>query len=310
MAQLSIHLFGKLCVRRNGQVLLGLDAHKLQELFCYLLVHRNHAHPRELLANLLWGDSPTVQSKRYLRQALWKLQTALERKAGETNGQLLCVEPDSVDLNSRNLWLDVAAFEQAYTPVQDVQGRDLDVERARNLQGAVQLYQGDLLEGWYQDWCLYERERLQNIYLAMLDKLMYYCEEHKEFETGIVYGTRILFFDRASEHTHRQLMRLKYLAGNRTGALRQYESCTVALEEELSVKPAQSTIALYEQIRADQLQLRTSVLPLTLVDRQATIVVLPELLTRLRQVQELIADIQEVVQVDIQAIEVLLRRSH
>jgi len=40
------------------------------------------------------------------------------------------------------------------------------------LQEAVRLSYADLLEGWYQDWCLYERERLQNIYLLILDKLM------------------------------------------------------------------------------------------------------------------------------------------
>jgi len=49
-------------------------------------------------------------------------------------------------------------------------------------------------------------------------------------------------------------MRLKYLAGNRTGALRQYESCTAALDEELSVKPAPEHQRPFEQIRADQLQ--------------------------------------------------------
>ena len=37
------------------------------------------------------------------------------------------------------------------------------------------VYRGDLLEGCYQDWCLFERERLQNAYLAMLDKLMVRC---------------------------------------------------------------------------------------------------------------------------------------
>ena len=143
----------------------------------------------------------------------------------------------------------------------------------------------------------------------MLDKLMYYAEACKEFETGIIYGTRILVFDRASEHTHRQLMRLKYLSGNRTGALRQYESCTAALDEELSVKPAQSTSALFEQIRADKLQDPPHT-PGTAagVDREATVFVLPELLTRLKQVQELLADVQNVVQVDIQAVELLLKR--
>ena len=36
----------------------------------------------------------------------------------------------------------------------------MDEDRARSLEDAVSLYQGDLLEGCYEDWCIYERERL------------------------------------------------------------------------------------------------------------------------------------------------------
>jgi DNA-binding SARP family transcriptional activator len=300
MATLSVCLFGKLCVRLNGQELAGFDARKIQELFCYLLLHRDHPHPREVLASLLWGNHPTEQSKKYLRQAIWQLQTALEGQSG----RLLRVDPEWVDLDSKaDLWLDVAVLERAFAAVQNLQGRDLDAETAQNLERAVRLYQGDLLEGWYQDWCLYERERLQNMYLAMLDKLMGYCEANREYETGIVYGTRILFFDRAREHTHRQLMRLHYLAGNRTSALRQYERCLTALDEELGVKPAKLTLSLYEQVRADQVQ----DMPLLSRDRaavgQAPAVPLPEVLGWFRQLRDLLADIQHVVQQGIQAAE-------
>jgi len=65
----------------------------------------------------------------------------------------------------------------------------------------VNIYQGNLLEAWYQDWCLYERERLQKLFLAMLDMLMDYCEAPQDYETGRTFGNRILQDDRAREHT-------------------------------------------------------------------------------------------------------------
>jgi len=46
-------------------------------------------------------------------------------------------------------------------------------------------------------------------------------------------------------------MRLLYLAGDRTGALRQFERCRNALSDELGVAPGQRIRALYERIRAD-----------------------------------------------------------
>jgi len=309
MGTLRITLFGKLCLwGRDGQPLGGFDARKIQELFCYLLLYRDHPYPREVLASLLWCECSTEQSKKYLRQTLWQLQSTIDRQGGPINGRLLRVEPEWVTLNSQaDLCLDVAVFEQAFAPVQNTQGHDLNFEKAHMLQRAVKLYQGDLLEGWYQDWCLYERERLQNMYLAMLDKLMGYCEAHHEYETGIEYGTRILLFDRAREHTHRRLMRIHYAAGNRTAALRQYQRCVVALDEELAVKPAKQTIALHEQICSDRLDSAAVDLFHGTQGPDAPPASLPEVLGRLTQLQELLIGIQGAVQHGIQAIEGALK---
>lgn len=308
MPRLSVYLFGKFSVRLSEQVLDGFDARKVQELFCYLLLHRDHSLPRETLASVLWPDTTTAQAKKSLRQVLWQLQSALGSHNGSTNGRVLLVESDWVQLNSEaDLWLDVAVFEQAFNLVQKIPGHDLDTQQAQVLQDAVQLYQGPLLEGWYQDWCLYERERLQSMYLAMLDKLMGYCEECHDYETGLLYGMRILCYDRARERTHRQLMRLHYLSDDRAAALRQFEQCAAALDEELGAKPSKHTIALYERILADQLldepeytpaqparELETSPAPLV------------EVLGHLTQLQGALTDLQNQVQQSIQAVEKVL----
>ena len=118
----------------------------------------------------------------------------------------------------------------------------------------AECYKRDLLEGWYQDWCTYERERLQHFYLSMLDKLMDYCEANQKYEDGVLYGDMILRYDHARESTHRRLMNLYYLSGDRTAALRQYERCIAALREELEVEPAFSTRSLKELIAKDQLR--------------------------------------------------------
>jgi DNA-binding SARP family transcriptional activator len=149
-------------------------------------------------------------------------------------------------------WLDVAEFENAYEEVRSTPGCELTAEQAGLLRVAVDRYKGDLLEGWYQDWCVYERERLQTMALAMLDRLMTYSQTHGEYEAGIFYGLRVLRFDRARECTHRRLMQLYALLGDRTSALRQYETCVAALAEELDVTPATRTEALYQQICADR----------------------------------------------------------
>ena len=147
--------------------------------------------------------------------------------------------------------LDIAALEQSFAAVEDKPGEGFCEQQAAQVCTIVQLYQGELLEGWYQDWVIYERERFQSMYMALLDKLLTYSEANGEYEAGLGYGMQILRYDRAREQTHRQLMRLHYLAGNRSAAIHQYESCVAALRDELDVTPAKSTVTLYKQICAE-----------------------------------------------------------
>ena len=289
MSVLKIHLFGRFGVRRGGRPAEGFDAHKEQELLSYLLLRRNRPHSREALAGLLWGDATTEKSKKYLRQALWHIQTALD--SGPSAGGVLSVEHDWVQLDAgAGVWLDVEVFESTYMLVHDSRGAELDGPRVGALQEAVQLYRGDLLEGWYQDWCLYERERLQNMYLVMLDKLMCYCEAHRKFELGLLYGAAVLRHDRAHERTHRQLMSLQYLSGDRTAALRQFERCAAALEEELGVKPDKQTAALYQRIRADHAE--PAAPPAAPPESAGAPVSLADVLGHLKQIQTILTELQ------------------
>lgn len=305
MNNLQIFLFGKFCVQYGDKVLTGLEGGRIQELFCYLLLYRNRCHPRETLANLLWNETPTIQSKSRLRKPLWQIQSALDSQGGSP---VLLVDPDWVQINPEaGIWLDVTMFEQACTCTQGVPGESLDTQSVQTLRTMVDLYRGDLLEGCYSDWCLYERERLQHMYLNLLDKLMAYSEAHQEFEAGVDYGERILRFDRARERTHRRLMRLQYLARDRTAALRQYDRCVTALNQELGVEPAVQTVALYNQIRADLLG-GVPLMPAELV--QPTSVLLPKVLVHLQQLQLVLTNVQCQVQKDIQLVEAFLKTEH
>lgn len=309
MSGLNIHLFGKFTVESDTQVLTVFNAYKVQELFSYLLVYRNRPHSRETLAGLLWGDSTTEKSRKYLRQTLWLLQTAIETQQKPDSWSIpLRVDHDWVQMDTnQTVWLDVAVLEEAFALVEGVAGRDLKPQQAASLQVAVELYRGDLLEGWYQDWCLYERELLQNKYLMILDKLLGYCLSHQEYEAGQRYGALILRHDRAHERTHRMLMRLQHMAGDRTGALRQYERCVSALREELDVQPDKRTRVLYEEIRGvDRGKHTASIDEIITADTAAT---LPEVLGRLKQLQVMLARVQQRVKQDIKAVEVGLKPS-
>lgn len=249
MSKLRIHLFGRLHVDDGERRLSGFRGAKVQELLAYLLLHRHRPHPRETLAGFLFNGSSTASSKKHLRQTLWQLQTALHGSEPEDGQTFLVNEPEWIGVElSANVWLDVADLEAAYRQAEGVPGRRLEASQAARLKSAVEHYTGDLLDGCYEDWCLFERERLQNEYLAILNKLISYSESHGEYESGLGYATRILHLDHAQERAHRRMMRLHWLRGDRTSALRQYAACRRALSEELGVEPATETTDLYDKL--------------------------------------------------------------
>jgi DNA-binding SARP family transcriptional activator len=248
MCIVTVRLFGKFWVQRDDQNLDGWNARKVQELFAFLLLYRERPHARPVLAELLWPETTPEQSMKYFRHTLWQLQTSLGCDVLEIDAESVYLKPGA------DLWLDVMEFERACAHVRGTPGEELDEPRAHLLREALKLYRSDLLEGWYHDWCLFERERLQHMYLAMLGKRMAYCEAHGEFEAGLDCGTRALRYDVAQERIHRRLMRLYHLSGDRTAALRQYDRCVTVLRDELGVDPSERTVALYERIRSGRVR--------------------------------------------------------
>lgn len=302
MDQLQLQLLGRFAVRRNGQPVPHTDGLKLQELLSYLVLNRSHPHNRETLAGVLWGNGRADQARKYLRQTLWQLQSSLARESASGGDEVLTVDAGWVHLNlDAEMSVDVVELEHVFDRVRDVPGESFSTETANAVEAAVALYHGDLLEGWYQDWCLLERERLQVMFLIMLDKLMAHCEDRQEYEGGIAHGHRILAVDRARERTHRQMMRLHALAGDRTSALRQYERCHDALAEELDVEPSQRTNDLYDQIRADTFPAPGIVASVT--DRAIALV---DVAAHLKLLRMTLADIDRQLQHDIQAVDHLM----
>ena len=262
---------------------LAIDSFKTKELFAHLLLHHDRLLDREALAGVLWGDSPTAQARKHLRQALWQLQSLLALVG--LDPPLLHVSDSAISLRvSDALWVDALELEGAFLATKGLAPSALEAPLVDRVRQGVDLYQGELLEGWYCDWCLHPRERLQALFLSLLDKIMVHCELSGSYDVGIYYGMQALRHDPVRELTHLRLMRLHYCNGDRTMALRQYEQCAALLDQELGISPARATLALLRQIRLDE---RGSAAPEP-ADAQA----LPDLLRQVEQIQAALTDLR------------------
>jgi DNA-binding SARP family transcriptional activator len=183
-------------------------------------------------------------------------------------------------------WFDVEVFERKASD--GLEGSlPCDEARAQDLREALELYQGDLLEGCYDDWCLADRERLNLLLLRVLKKLQQHARLSGDFEMGKEYGERLLSLDSLQEDVHRELMRCYVDAGDPTRALEHFHRCREMLKAELQVEPMRETWRLYREIRADReglvsTELETS--PLTSLE--AALVQFDRALVALRHVHE------------------------
>jgi len=306
MSDLRATLFGKFNVQRGDLRLEGIHARKVQELLSYLLIFRNHPQPRELLSEVLWGNQPSASSRKYLRQTLWRLQSAL-KISGNSSEPILLIEDDWIEFRlPAYFWLDIAEFQKIFDLVKGKKVHELSKQDLQLLEHAAAIYKGNLLEGWYKDWCIFERERFQTMHLMLLDKLVQFCEFHQYYEIGLAYGMEILRHDHAYERTHRQLMRLHAMTGNRTQALQQYARCVTALRDELGVEPSERTKQLYEQIRLDAFRLPLPPSEEAGSQNGDSALALHSTLSRLEQFAETLRRVESQVQQEIAALKVTL----
>jgi DNA-binding SARP family transcriptional activator/Tfp pilus assembly protein PilF len=240
MSSLRAHLFGGFSITGNDSPLSLPRGTAACSLLAYLLTYRDRPHTRDLLAGTFWSDLPDATARRRLSQVLWQIRQALNPH------QILLTEGDTVQFNhGLLLWLDIEEFAR-----HRAQGTSGQPEAIEHCAWCIELYKGEFLAGLYDDWVLLERERLRDIFLAILGQLVEGLKARGEYERALLYAHRLASEDPWREEAHREIMRLCHLLGRDAEALKQFETCRRVLVEELGVEPSPETEALAAQIAA------------------------------------------------------------
>jgi len=251
MDLLRIFTLGGLRLLRGDEPVARFETRKAEALLVYLACNRR-AHPREMLADLLWDERSQDQALSNLRGVLTSLKKQLE--------PYLTITRESVALNPEaRVWIDVSEFETHLNSARKT-GEVATAEDARQVEQTVALYQGEFLEGFFvresrgfDEWLVRERERLHRLAVDALHGLIGYDLQSGDYPAGLVHATRLLALDPLDELAHRQMMQVLAYSGKRSEALAQYEACRKLLRDELSIEPSAATQALYEQIRTGEL---------------------------------------------------------
>jgi len=245
MARLNLRLLGDFEARLGSGPPLRLRARKTQALLAYLGALPEQTHSRDKLASLLWGDRSQSQARSRLRGSLFVLRRAL----APADPPCLALDSEAVALEVGAVDVDAVAFRRL------AQADDMEA-----LARAVELYRGDLLEGLafrgalFEDWLIAERERLRELALDALAKLLAHQQRAGALESALQTALRLVALDPLQEPVHRTLMRLYDRFGRRSAALRQYQTCVGVLRRELNVEPEAETKQLYRELVRQQPQ--------------------------------------------------------
>jgi TolB-like protein/DNA-binding SARP family transcriptional activator len=194
---------------------------------------------RDTLLALFWPELDQEHARAALRQALHVVRDALGPEVIVTRGD------DEVGLDLERIWCDVVAFDQAIATDQ--------------LGTALDLYQGDLLEGFFipgaaafERWLESTRGRLRAAASNAARALVAQCETVGEHRAAVEWARRSMRLGLRDEEILRRLITLLDRQGDRAGAVQAYEEFAQQLRTELETEPSAETKAVLADVQARQ----------------------------------------------------------
>ena len=236
---MSLRLFGDFCLMADG-IPRRFATRKAKYLIAYLVLAGTDGIRREKALGALWPDVEEGKARGQLSTTLWRVQKSLSGLdvAIHCRGSWLYLDAPS-------LYVDVREFRQLVES--SLANREA---RLANVERAVSLYTGELLEGVDEEWCELERGHLRATYSLLLKELVVTYRERADYQRAVDIARQIVELDQLDEDAHRELMLLLHLQGNRTGALAQYHALHRILQAELGVSPETRTLDLWQYIRS------------------------------------------------------------
>lgn len=240
MQSLELKLFaGFHLLDFQGNPVAGISR-KAKALLAWLALNSDKEYPREKIASMLWPDRDESQARHSLRQALSDLRKTLPKP-------VLHTAKDWVLLDSEQIQIDALCFNKALK-----EGSDSALDHA------IQLYQGELLEGCnprsdaFDDWLYTYRSHYNERVVIALEQRIKGLLDSRQYQQAIFYATRLLSLDELNEPAYRALMLAHLKLGQYGNAISWFNQCDRTLQDTLGVAPNAELQTLNEKIISSQ----------------------------------------------------------
>ncbi|MBI2976568.1 MAG: hypothetical protein HYY33_06415 [Chloroflexi bacterium] len=231
---------------------------KDQALLTYLVMEAERAHPRVMLAAMLWPESPESTARGNLRQSLSRLRDLLGSE--HSRQDYLIGSPETIQFNRHSThWLDVASFQSLRKAVLEHVHRSVTTcDSCRLLLAqALELYRGDFLGEFslrdstpFEEWVVTRREQLKIQAMWAVSELTAYFEAHGDYERMAHYARRALDMESMSDGAHFNLVRALAFGGQRDAALSHYQAYCELNEREGLPPPSGAFAEFHSRLRS------------------------------------------------------------
>ncbi len=241
MATLRIQLLGAPQIYVNGDG-VAIERRKSVAILAYLAVS-GRVLSRDSLAALFWPDSDQAHARMGLRRALSSLNQSIGHDRIDANQDTIAL------VESAGLSVDVVEFRKLCTQ-----------SNTATLEQAISLYAGDFMAGFsltdcpdFDLWQSQQSEEVRVLHLRTLHRLASLQQAAGDQARLVETARRWAEHDPLDERAHAHLISALAALGQRSAALRQYETCAQLLEAELGVAPGAALQKLVAAIQAGDL---------------------------------------------------------
>ncbi len=208
-------------------------------LLAFVLTRPGRRATREQLVAALGGARPESTARHRLNTAVWRLRGALE-SAGIARDTVVVSTANGLAIAPAcDLEVDIVEFDRACCVPLLVSAWTGD--DARGVERGLALYEGEFMEGVYDEWALAERGRLAEIHVSALLRMAQWHERSGDVGAALHYVESAAATEPLREDLQRLLMRQYHRAGIPEMAAQHYESVRSLLRSELGVEPLPET---------------------------------------------------------------------
>ena len=180
---------------------------------------------RAVAAGTLWGGVPECQALASLRTTIWRVNRTVAGLVSVRQSQLALANSVRVDV----------------VELADLVALVLDGSQGTSVP---RLRTGELLPGWYEDWVLFERERLRQLRLHALEAAAVQLAARGSYSAALEVALEVVRAEPLRESAHRVVIAVHLAEDNLIEAVRAYERFRALSLDQFGVEPSQRLMQL------------------------------------------------------------------